>query len=36
LPEGGQFEFLAKPFALKQLIAKVKDTMAEPEPPRSS
>jgi two-component system cell cycle sensor histidine kinase/response regulator CckA len=29
LPEGGQFEFLAKPFTLKQLIAKVKDTMAE-------
>jgi two-component system, cell cycle sensor histidine kinase and response regulator CckA len=32
LPEGGQFEFLAKPFTLKQLIAKVKDTMTEPEP----
>jgi signal transduction histidine kinase/CheY-like chemotaxis protein len=29
LPDGGQFEFLAKPFTLKQLIAKVKDTMAE-------
>ena len=29
LPEGGQFEFLAKPFTLKQLIAKVKDTMAQ-------
>jgi signal transduction histidine kinase/ActR/RegA family two-component response regulator len=29
LPEGGQFEFLAKPFTLKQLIAKVKDTMAD-------
>ena len=25
LPEGGQFEFLAKPFTLKQLIAKVKE-----------
>ncbi len=30
LPEGGQFEFLAKPFTLKQLIAKVKDTIAQP------
>jgi two-component system, cell cycle sensor histidine kinase and response regulator CckA len=29
LPEGGQFEFLPKPFTLKQLIAKVKDTMSE-------
>ena len=29
LPDGGQFEFLAKPFTLKQLLAKVKDTMAE-------
>ncbi|MBV9240032.1 MAG: response regulator [Xanthobacteraceae bacterium] len=29
LPDGGQFEFLAKPFTLKQLIAKVKDTMAQ-------
>jgi two-component system, cell cycle sensor histidine kinase and response regulator CckA len=36
LPEGGQFEFLPKPFTLKQLIAKVKDTMAEPEPLRSA
>jgi signal transduction histidine kinase/CheY-like chemotaxis protein len=32
LPEGGQFEFLAKPFTLKQLIAKVKDTMAQGTP----
>jgi two-component system cell cycle sensor histidine kinase/response regulator CckA len=29
LPEGGQFEFLPKPFTLKQLIAKVKDNMPE-------
>jgi signal transduction histidine kinase/ActR/RegA family two-component response regulator len=29
LPDGGQFEFLAKPFTLKQLIAKVKDTIAQ-------
>jgi two-component system, cell cycle sensor histidine kinase and response regulator CckA len=29
LPEGGQFEFLAKPFTLKQLVAKVKDTIAQ-------
>ncbi len=29
LPDGGQFEFLAKPFTLKQLMAKVKGSMAE-------
>jgi signal transduction histidine kinase/ActR/RegA family two-component response regulator len=29
LPDGGQFEFLAKPFTLKQLVAKVKDAMAQ-------
>jgi signal transduction histidine kinase/CheY-like chemotaxis protein len=34
LPEGGQFEFLAKPFTLKQLVAKVKDTMAQGTPSR--
>ena len=28
LPENEQFAFLAKPFTLKQLIAKVKETMA--------
>jgi two-component system cell cycle sensor histidine kinase/response regulator CckA len=28
LPADGQFDFLAKPFTLKQLVAKVKDTMA--------
>jgi two-component system, cell cycle sensor histidine kinase and response regulator CckA len=28
LPEGGQFAFLAKPFTLKQLVAAVKETMA--------
>ena len=27
LPEGGQFDFLAKPFTLKQLVAAVKETM---------
>jgi two-component system, cell cycle sensor histidine kinase and response regulator CckA len=26
--DGQQFDFLAKPFTLKQLVAKVKDTMA--------
>jgi two-component system cell cycle sensor histidine kinase/response regulator CckA len=31
----GQFEFLAKPFTLKQLVAVVKDTMAQ-KPPASS
>jgi signal transduction histidine kinase/ActR/RegA family two-component response regulator len=36
LPEGGQFEFLPKPFTLKQLIAKVKDTMAEQAQARSA
>jgi len=29
LPEQQQYEFLAKPFTLKQLVAKVKETMAE-------
>jgi two-component system cell cycle sensor histidine kinase/response regulator CckA len=28
LPDPNQFEFLPKPFTLKQLVAKVKDTMA--------
>jgi len=28
LPKGQQFNFLAKPFTLKQLIAQVKETMA--------
>jgi len=28
LPEGAQFEFLAKPFTLKQLVAAVKNTMS--------
>jgi two-component system, cell cycle sensor histidine kinase and response regulator CckA len=28
LPPGGGFEFLAKPFGLKQLVEKVKKTMA--------
>ena len=28
LPADGQFDFLAKPFTLKQLVAKVKETMA--------
>jgi two-component system, cell cycle sensor histidine kinase and response regulator CckA len=28
LPEGGQFAFLAKPFTLKQLVAAVKETIA--------
>jgi two-component system, cell cycle sensor histidine kinase and response regulator CckA len=28
LPTDGQFDFLAKPFTLKQLVAKVKETMA--------
>lgn len=27
LPEGGQFAFLPKPFTLKQLVAKVKETL---------
>ncbi|MFZ0125312.1 MAG: response regulator [Xanthobacteraceae bacterium] len=36
LPEGGQFEFLPKPFTLKQLIAKVKDTMSEQAHARSA
>jgi DNA-binding response OmpR family regulator len=26
--DGQQFDFLAKPFTLKQLVAKVKETMA--------
>ena len=29
LPEQEQYEFLAKPFTLKQLVTKVKETMAE-------
>jgi two-component system cell cycle sensor histidine kinase/response regulator CckA len=29
LPPGGQFSFLAKPFTLKQLVAAVKETMAQ-------
>jgi two-component system cell cycle sensor histidine kinase/response regulator CckA len=29
LPAGGQFAFLPKPFTLKQLVAAVKDTMAQ-------
>ena len=36
LPDRGQFEFLPKPFTLKQLIAKVKDTMAEQAQARSA
>ena len=28
LPEGGQFAFLPKPFTLKQLVAAVKETIA--------
>jgi two-component system, cell cycle sensor histidine kinase and response regulator CckA len=28
LPDGDQFDFLSKPFTLKQLVAQVKDTMA--------
>lgn len=28
LPEGGQYDFLAKPFTLKQLVAQVKETLA--------
>ncbi|MFL5038236.1 MAG: response regulator, partial [Xanthobacteraceae bacterium] len=31
LPEGGQFAFLAKPFTLKQLVAAVKETIANGE-----
>ncbi|HEY7299744.1 MAG TPA: response regulator [Xanthobacteraceae bacterium] len=29
LPDGDQFDFLSKPFTLKQLVAQVKDTMAK-------
>jgi two-component system cell cycle sensor histidine kinase/response regulator CckA len=36
LPEAGQFEFLPKPFTLKQLIAKVKDTLPERAQSRSA
>jgi two-component system cell cycle sensor histidine kinase/response regulator CckA len=38
LPEGGQFAFLAKPFTLKQLVAAVKETIANGEQrvPRAS
>jgi two-component system cell cycle sensor histidine kinase/response regulator CckA len=28
LPKGAQFDFLAKPFTLKQLVAQVKETMS--------
>jgi two-component system cell cycle sensor histidine kinase/response regulator CckA len=28
LPDKEQYEFLAKPFTLKQLVAKVKETLA--------
>jgi two-component system cell cycle sensor histidine kinase/response regulator CckA len=28
LPDPGAYNFLAKPFTLKQLVAKVKETMA--------
>src|SRR5262249_60407993 len=28
LPEGDEFDFLPKPFTLKQLVAQVKETMA--------
>ena len=30
LPENGQFEFLAKPFTLSQLVTKVKETVSAP------
>jgi two-component system, cell cycle sensor histidine kinase and response regulator CckA len=36
LPDGSQFEFLPKPFTLKQLIAKVKDAMSEQTQARSA
>jgi two-component system cell cycle sensor histidine kinase/response regulator CckA len=36
LPADDQFEFLAKPFTLKQLVAKVKDTMAGTASARSA
>jgi two-component system, cell cycle sensor histidine kinase and response regulator CckA len=36
LPEGVQFEFLPKPFTLKQLIAKVKDAMPERSRPHAT
>jgi len=29
LPDSDQFDFLSKPFTLKQLVAQVKDTMAK-------
>ena len=31
LPDGIRFDFLAKPFTLKQLVAAVKDTMSRPD-----
>src|SRR5262249_36756879 len=34
LPDQKQFNFLAKPFTLKQLVKVVKETMAGGEPPR--
>src|SRR5262249_46794185 len=34
LPDRKQFNFLAKPFTLKQLVRVVKETMAGREPPR--
>src|SRR5262249_51336331 len=36
LPEAEEFEFLPKPFTLKQLIAKVKDTLPEHVQSRSA
>ena len=38
LPEGGQFALPAKPFTLKQLVAAVKETIANPQtvPPVSA
>ena len=30
LPQGGQFEFLPKPFTLNQLVGTVKETLAKP------
>jgi two-component system, cell cycle sensor histidine kinase and response regulator CckA len=36
LPEGGQFAFLPKPFTLKQLVAMVKETIADEAEKRSA